>query len=198
MDDRSNMTKQTIKIWNPLKKLLKKARMNYKHRRDNVVLSSHSEPPPRSVQFARSDTVYEVMALCEYTAEEIAASWFSNAESELIQKKCCKVIRKMKKYGSDLNENKYCSRGLEIMAGPRMNLKQKNRLKAYIAVLDLQDAQWDCYCEDQEEIAEHYQNVSYQCQIEATCIGEKDELVVLKQNNKMEEQRRRTYIATTA
>jgi hypothetical protein len=86
------------------------------------------------------------------------------------------------------NRNQYCCRGIENMTGPRMDLKQQTRLDAINAVLDLQDAQWEQGYEDQERIAEHYQRVSLQCQTEAICIAEQDELVVLKQNKKKEKQ----------
>jgi hypothetical protein len=198
----SNMIKQTAtnKIWHPLK-LLKSARENVTQvRHDDASSSQHEEeqPIPLVVRFAPGYTVYDGMALCEYTDEEIAASWLSDVESDLIHEKCSKVIGKMEKHGSSLNENKYCIRGLERMTGARMDLKEQNRSDAYIAVLDLQEAQWKQGYEDQEQIAQHYQHISYQCQMEASSIGEKDELVVLMQNNKMVAPRRRTYVAATA
>jgi hypothetical protein len=157
-----------------------------KKRRDDNSNSSHERQPPRSaVRFAQSDTVYAGLALTDYTTEEIAASWFSNVENEAIHQKCKKVIRQMEKHP---NQNKYCSRGLESMTGTRMDLKQQNRTNAFNAVMDLQDAQWEQGYKDQERIAEHYQNVSLQCQIEAICIAEKDKLVLLKQKKKKEKQ----------
>jgi hypothetical protein len=87
------------------------------------------------------------------------------------------------------NRNKYCSRGLASMIGPRMNLKQQNRLDAINAVLDLQNVQWELGYEDPAQIARHYQKVSHQCQIEASYIAAQDELVVFKQQNTKLEQR---------
>jgi hypothetical protein len=81
--------------------------------------------------------------------------------------KCVKVIGKMEKHGLDPKEHKYCTRGLERMTGARMDRKEQNRLDAYIAVMDVQDAQWEQGYEDQEQIAKHYRTVSYQCQMEA-------------------------------
>jgi hypothetical protein len=208
----SDTTKHTSskKIWNPFK-ILKAAMKtsSKKEKRDGISNSGHArqppglvarfgraKQPPRSpVRFAQSDTVYDGLAMDEYTPEEIGASWFSNVENEAIHQRCKKVIRQMEKQP---NQNKYCSRGLESMTGSRMDLKQQNRLDGVNAVLDLQDAQWKQGYDDQEQIARHYQKVSLQCQIEASCIAELDELVVLKQNNKKVEQHRRSYMAVTA
>ena len=137
----------------------------------------HTEQP-RSVRFAQSDTINEILALDEYTAEEIAASWLSNDETETIREKCRKVIHKMEKHGNSLNENRYCSRGLECKTGPRLYLLQQKRMKAYDAVLDLQQAQWEQGRDDQEQMAELYQHFSVQCNAEAICIGKKDALTV--------------------
>jgi hypothetical protein len=176
------MTIQTAnKVWKPLKRILKAAmKTSSKKRGDDKASTSH-------VRFAQSDTVYDVLALDEYTPEEIAASWFSNTESEAIHDKCKKVIHKMEKHGNNLNENKYCSRGLESMTGSRKDIKEENRKNAYNAVLDLQIVQWEQGCDDQEQIAQRYQSVSFQCQVAAICMG-KNDFLAMKECVKLERQ----------
>jgi hypothetical protein len=128
------------------------------------------QPCPRSVRFAEITIVHDIMALDEYTPNEIDATWFSGDEYDRMLKANREVICKMK-----TNEtSEYCSRGLECMTGPRLDLLKQNRTKAYDAVLFQQLVQWKQGREDKEKIAELYRRISIECQMEAIRIGKQD------------------------
>jgi hypothetical protein len=131
----------------------------------------------RSVSF--SDTKNEtrkVLALDDYSDEEIARTWYNEQEQEIIAHKCHKIIRKLK--NNSIDSGQYCIRGLEGTAGARKSMINYNRRKAYDAVLYEQEAQFEDERDDQELIAQLYRAVSAQCQIEATERGLNDEHAV--------------------
>jgi hypothetical protein len=159
-----------------------KATKKTSEKHGDEVSSSRAEQPPRLVvRFAESDTFHNVLGMGDYTPNEIDASWFSGDEYGRMLRKNHKVIRNMETNGGITI---YCSRGLERMTRPRMEIRQQKRMNVHDAVLDLQLSQWEQGRDDQDQIAELCQRLSIECQTEAIRIGKKDEFAVFKENAK--------------
>jgi hypothetical protein len=90
--------------------------------------------------------VNNALGLDDYTPNNIDLSFFSKDEYGATLKSNLEVTRKemLKTNG----KSKYCSHGLELMTGPRLDHIDQNLAKAYDAVMELQQAQWGRDCND--------------------------------------------------
>jgi hypothetical protein len=134
----------------------------------------------RTVSFAPTKEMCPTFSVIDYTPEEVKACWYKEHEYDLIIQECLKVIKKMQG-GKPINAHKYCVRGLDRFAPEAADLREVNKLNAYIAVLEEQNNQLrDGHC-DPQEIARHYRAAaSRRCQLEAQKVGERDALFVQK------------------
>jgi hypothetical protein len=161
------------KQWDPMKMFKSTTIKKSPQRQQNENSSQQDEP--MHVSFAESNEVHYVLALDDYTAEEIYSGWYNGEEYDKIVYKCDKIIKKSKKGKA----NKYCTRGLERAMSPRLEAVERSKMEAYSAVLDEQEAQRKRGVEDPERIAEvYYFEASYQCQQEANEVAERDALAV--------------------
>jgi hypothetical protein len=131
----------------------------------------------RSVSFVETaiSQIYHIPPLDDYTPAEIATSWYNDEEIKEMERKCHKIIKKMKKGEAE----RQCTRGLERTTGARKQQVKRNRKQAYDAVLDEQDAQRSQGRSDPNTISEvYFFEVSYLCQLEATKLGQLDAMVV--------------------
>jgi hypothetical protein len=141
----------------------------------------------RPVSFSETaDKTYNVLALDDYTAEEIARTWRNLDELVVIAHENRTLIQKLEN-NEDIDTRQYCIRGLEGMAGARKDRITNNRGKAYDAVLhfkqevaQLEDGRDEQELiaqerDDQESIADLYRVVSADCSIEAAEMGLSDE-----------------------
>jgi hypothetical protein len=144
----------------------------------------------RPVSFSETaDETYNVLALDDYTAEEIARTWTNLDEIVVIAHGNRKLIQKLEN-NENIDTHQYCIRGLEGMAGARKDRIKNNRGKAFDAVLhykkevaQVEDGRDDQELiaqerDDQELIAQLYRAVSAHCSIEAAEVGLSDERAV--------------------
>jgi hypothetical protein len=128
----------------------------------------------RSVSFdPRIEVVFETLALKDYSAAEISASWFDDDEYDAIVRTCEHVIDKLNK-GTPFDEKNCCPRGLERMTKEGLKAVDQIRFAAFDAVLDEQQKQWEEGVDDQETIAALYQAVSFRAQQKANTLGGRD------------------------
>lgn len=155
-------------------KKIKKERTsrNKKRSRD----TSGPGPQKKAVSFGDSFEVCPVMSRNDYSEEEVKACWYSSEDYEKITMDCLKVIKKLQQARA-IDHEKYCVRGLERMTTRATDRRNLIRLKAYIAVLEEQDAQHDEGLIDPEEIAHQYRRVASEvCHKEAAKRGARDAL----------------------
>jgi len=162
------------------------------HHHDDAVTPQQFQSPqrrqpsarPRVVSFAPKIQINRIMPLSQYTADEINAAWYNADEYTMIAQKARKIIsrtqrRMMEESQSTIpsrqhrkkngHRQHYCTRGLEAFIGDGAEKKRSSRQQAYRIVLDSHHPFHDDFM-----IAEQYQLVSLQCQIEACVRGRND------------------------
>eukprot|EP00538_Stauroneis_constricta_P011730 CAMPEP_0119571144 /NCGR_PEP_ID=MMETSP1352-20130426/43972_1 /TAXON_ID=265584 /ORGANISM="Stauroneis constricta, Strain CCMP1120" /LENGTH=345 /DNA_ID=CAMNT_0007620823 /DNA_START=188 /DNA_END=1222 /DNA_ORIENTATION=- len=141
-------------------------------------------PRPRAVSFAPKIRVKSIMPLSQYTADEINAAWYNADEYTMIAQKARKIISRTQRHMMEESRSTilsrqhrknghrqhYCTRGLEAFIGDGAEKKRSIRQQAYRIVLDSHHHPFH----DDFMIAEQYQLVSLQCQIEACVRGRND------------------------
>ena len=144
--------------------------INLDNSKSNHSTSTATTHGLKSVSFAQSVRVRTTISRSSYTKEERQACFYSDEESQQIQKKSLKIVEKMEE-GCPLFMSKYCTRGLEKHTRIAGRLRLQNRFDALLAVLNEQDQQRiDGICDD-ESISRVYSMVTCSCQLWANCVG---------------------------
>jgi hypothetical protein len=128
-----------------------------------------------SVYFYPDVTVRPTLHICNYTKEEVESCWHKGNDIIKIKINIGRTLRKMADCQS-LDDQNYCTRGLE--SGTKEGSEQKclNRKRAINAVLILCRAQKDEGCIlDEHMLAAVYKKFSHQCQIAAQLAGLADQ-----------------------
>eukprot|EP00538_Stauroneis_constricta_P007144 CAMPEP_0119562060 /NCGR_PEP_ID=MMETSP1352-20130426/19404_1 /TAXON_ID=265584 /ORGANISM="Stauroneis constricta, Strain CCMP1120" /LENGTH=209 /DNA_ID=CAMNT_0007610403 /DNA_START=440 /DNA_END=1069 /DNA_ORIENTATION=- len=114
--------------------------------------------PKRCVTFSPVDHIELIPTIEEYTADEIDSVWFSKLEMIAIRSAARDVIQEANSGSiSDMDERLFGLEGrIAMICQKRLALKNR----AWDAVMDEQERQWDCFAEDEEEIARAYEKVS--------------------------------------
>jgi hypothetical protein len=130
------------------------------------------------------DTTYEVcpnLSVHDYTRAESRACWFDEFENAVNRQECLKIIKKIQRGKPIFNSKQYCVRGLERMTPDAADRREFNKMNAYIAVLEEQNAQWHSGLNDPKRISRVYRDAAARrSQQEAGKMGQKDALVVQK------------------
>lgn len=130
---------------------------------------------PKRVTFCQQARVRRVGSWKNYTDDELADSWYSQAEYKLIRHLCCQDVLKTEK-----GEDVACFRGLECHTKLGRSNRTENKVRSFVAVLEEQEAQWEAAEDeggsaadedDEEAIALAYRQVSISCQLEANKIA---------------------------
>lgn len=95
-----------------------------------------TEPECR-VRFAKRIRVRRTLSLKDYTPAEVSAAWLNRDDYRSIRKECIETIAKMNE-GAELNDEKYCARGLEGHTKTGSAAKAHKRALAITAVLNEQ------------------------------------------------------------
>ena len=132
----------------------------------------------KRVTISQTVQCVETMSICDYTASEIAATWYDEEDMDKITQRCFKVLQRMEsghKYGS-----KYCIRGLEGHSVLGSIIKSKARSAAATAVLEEQARQWNENNEemDFEAISNVYRKATSSSLMWAQVIGNQDRRAV--------------------
>ncbi|CAJ1961419.1 unnamed protein product [Cylindrotheca closterium] len=129
----------------------------------------------KGVTMNESVEVVEILHVNDFTASEIAASWYDEEEMKKITERCFKVLQRME-YGKTKNgKKKYCTRGLEGHTALGSISKKKTRAAAFSAVLDEQEKRWNENKDvDFQAISDAYRKVSSSSQMWAQVIGNRD------------------------
>jgi hypothetical protein len=148
-----------------------------------------STPRTRRVSFGAMATTHEIMSICDYTPQELEASWY-DIEIMHAMKETARSDAKLVDAGL-LSEGRDVSiRGLEHRTRHRIQRKRQSRRNAYMAVffeIDLQieedycnnnkdDDDYYYHYFDAESIADAYFEHSEPCAADAHMIGMQDEL----------------------
>mmetsp|Transcript_33584 Transcript_33584/g.56189 ORF Transcript_33584/g.56189 Transcript_33584/m.56189 type:complete len:224 (-) Transcript_33584:105-776(-) len=130
----------------------------------------------RFVTFVQSVDVKEVPHLKDLPQEEKNATWYTNADFEVIKRSIILTLRLMvakKPVGSD-----QCTRGLEFRTPGGAKFRKQNKLEALTAVWNEQVAQWKDNVTDEEAIRRVYLEQSLKCRETAIKFGLHDENAV--------------------
>lgn len=137
--------------------------------------------PEKKVSFSERSQVRYALHHDEYTAEEIAACWYSREESSEITRKIVALIKKI----IQGKAQKFCTRGLEHMTPEATEERESRRRDAYNAVLEEQDKQYFDGRVNSESIARRYQQVAATDSQQRACeIGRNDAMMVMKKLQK--------------
>ncbi|KAL3939763.1 MAG: hypothetical protein SGBAC_005566 [Bacillariaceae sp.] len=139
----------------------------------NQAQSEMSTSSKKRVTISQRATVVETLSLYDYSAREIAASWYDDEEMDRITQRCFIVLKRME-CGTE-NGQKYCTRGLEGHAAVASISKKKNRSTAVAAVLDEQARQWHEETMDVQSISDAYRRTTSSCQMWAHVVGNRDQ-----------------------
>lgn len=127
----------------------------------------------RCVSFGVMDTIYDVLHLHDYTAEEIKASWFDRVDLRQM-KDAVKIEARLLDRGVLMEGGDVTIRGLEGRTRCGVQIKRANKLKAYSAVFMELEAQYELGFLDEEAIADEYYEYSQHCRLEAQMIAGQD------------------------
>lgn len=126
------------------------------------------------VTFSETVSIRATTALDDYTDDEYFACWYSPDEYDDIEQEMIEDFKKLQG-GMLLDDDSYCSRGLEQYLEMNAILRKENTRKAIEAVLDEQDRQLQLEYYNEEAISEAYQNVAEPCALWASIVGHRDE-----------------------
>ncbi|CAJ1961443.1 unnamed protein product [Cylindrotheca closterium] len=146
----------------------------------------------------KSVEVVEILHLDDFTASEIAASWYDEEEMKEITQGCFKVLQRME-YGGTKKGKKYCTRGLEGHTTLGSISKKETRTASFVAVLDEQEKQWNENKDfDFQAISDAYRKVSSSSQLWAQVIGNRDHQAIEAYLYQDEEEDEEVQATTTA
>ena len=143
----------------------------------NQAQSAMSTSSKKRVTISQRVTVVETLSLYDYSAREIAASWYDDEEMDRITQRCFRVLQRME-CGGTKNGKKHCIRGLEGHGAVASISKKKNRSTAAAAVLDEQARQWYKETMDVQAISDAYKRTAASCQMWACVVGNRDQQAV--------------------
>lgn len=131
----------------------------------------------KRVTISPSVTVVEALSLYDYSAREIAASWYDGEEMDRITHRCFRMLQILE-CGGTKNGKKYCTRGLEGQTTLGSMSKKKSRSSAVSAVLDEQARQWNEHTTDVQAISDAYRRTASSCQMWACVVGNRDQQAI--------------------
>jgi hypothetical protein len=139
-------------------------------------LSISTEPTQVEKLFALSETVqgYETISWRDFSPEEIAASWMSDAEYTDTKIDMSKQILRVEE-GRTMSDRRYCSRGLEQYTRANAFTRRENIQHCVRVVLREQDEQQNTGEFDENRIAEALHGVSSSCHMWAAVVGLRDQ-----------------------
>jgi hypothetical protein len=126
------------------------------------------------LRFEERPAVHFILSRHDYTTEELRASWYQDDEYARMTTECCKQIRRMEE-GQILKDKKYCSRGLESHTRLGTISKSKNQKLAISTLLEDQVENRQLGVDDEEALAQHYNQATSSCQLWATAVGLRDQ-----------------------
>ena len=110
----------------------------------------------------------------DYSDKEIEATWFDQADFDRIHKEVHFIVELMEKI-EHIDEDKYCTRGLEFRTKLGMEMRLHNRVCARDAVFDEQEFQWKESLDEPDAIRVEYQMYASPCLKTAHFAGLLDE-----------------------
>lgn len=124
----------------------------------------------KSVAFSPNVLVYRTTHINDFTDEEIQNAWYNDKEMRDIVSECVDMISSKK-----TDEEQFCMRGLECRTPQGQKRRTSNRFCTIDAVLEEQEAQWECDEYDVERIRTISRQYTKPSQAEALQFGLEDE-----------------------
>lgn len=141
-------------------------------------LKTEGPTKKKTVSFQPNVQSATVLALDDYTNQELRDSWWSASEQKRISMRCFRVLDKMDSIRERIDEEKYCTRGLESHAGLASINKENCRHDATLSVLKEQERQNNNQLNDThsaDAIAEEYHKACSSSQMWAQVVGNRDQ-----------------------
>ena len=139
----------------------------------STTVALHVTATRRTVTFSETAECLEVMALTDYTPEEVNATWYGRDDLRQM-KDNSKSDARLFQRGILVEGGDVCSRGLEGKMSDGSRRKRQNRMNAYAAVFFEIDQQQEAGYVDEDAIADAYFNYSEHCQVSANMIAMRD------------------------
>ena len=123
--------------------------------------------PKKEVSFFERVSCKRTLHINDYNEEERQACWYQADEFEAMKQEARQTVKFMEQNADCLDDVNFCRRGLEFRTNEESQKRYTLKGKAVDVVMDEMERQW-AFCEcNPEIIAELYQSITRQCQIEA-------------------------------
>ena len=132
----------------------------------------------KRVSFCPHVCVKRTLHINEFSGDEIQAVWYNERDFDQIRKDIRITVQGMLRDQS-MNDDHYCSRGLECRTHEGMKSRLRNRVAARCAVFREQNSQSKNGYYDVDKISAVYKTVTNHCVETAHVIGALDEQTVL-------------------
>ena len=140
-------------------------------------LAASSNDKKRSVSFNSTVRVKKILHINNYTQSEIANTWYSREEEQVIRETAA-MVAEMMASGKSIDETKISRRGLEGRTVEGLERRLQQRIAVWDAVLDQQADNIGAGIVDDELIAMASRALTFKSQIAANIVGSLDEQTV--------------------
>ena len=130
----------------------------------------------KKVQFYHSVYIRETLHLNNYSEEERHATWYTRNDAIKIRAEMKHTLDLLKLGEFNGDSEQHCRRGLEYRIGKGASVRQYNKMKGLLAVLEEQENQNFEQRRDDKAIAVAYALATKHCVIEASNMGKMDEV----------------------
>jgi hypothetical protein len=149
--------------------------------------------PKKSVSFSESARMRQYIHINNFSLKEIEASWFTKAELSQSRKEVVYTIELMTS-GEDIDESKYCTRGLECRTPQGAAIKNQKKIAAWDRVMEEQHKQYRMGINDEDSLAMVYIQCSFSCQVSAAVLAASDARSSFMYSQSRKRQNRRQFL----
>jgi hypothetical protein len=131
----------------------------------------------KKVHFHDSVYIRETLHLLNYSDDERQTTWYTRKDDTRMRAETKKTLDLLRSGDYKGDSEQHCSRGLECRVGKAATMRQFNKMKGLLAVLEEQENQnYEQKRRDHRAIAVAYALVTKHCVTEASKMGELDEI----------------------
>jgi hypothetical protein len=152
----SNRNKKASKRSEDKKEKQRRRRKDSQTRPSDIALSPRVSPQHRAISFAPSIRFKPVKHIDDFTVEEIEDIWFTEYDLNVIRADCIATVRHMIYNKDPMDEETYCTRGLEFKTPAGAKFRKDNKQTAIQAVMAEQRLQKSTDLVDEECLSKVY------------------------------------------
>ena len=141
------------------------------------------EPRRPTIRFNVRVAVKETIHRLDYTADELASSWYRKADFQKMKQAFTHVVHLFAAGRYPGDDDEMTIRGLEYRHREGAIRRKSNKLNALYAVLDEQERQWRGGYDSDQDIRAAYLVNSTHCSQAAHVMGKQDEVECMRINS---------------